>query len=171
MLFFFGYLFDSVDSLENRNVTWNSVLLILRYAFGYPYNIANLLLLKLNISIKCSIMELLLKSKTVQEHFITKEPVFHSRLANSLIKELSIFLQITVSALSTSYFSNLVQILTGMASQACLTCSTSSAVARVLVPWGYSLPILGYNFFRSSFGSSVPKELIVMLIVRRSASN
>jgi hypothetical protein len=50
-------------------------------------------------------MELLLKSKTVQEHFITKEPVFHSRLANSLIKELSIFLQITVSAFSTSYFS------------------------------------------------------------------
>ena len=50
------------------------------------------------------------------------------------------------------------------------TWSISSALASWLLPSGQRRPIAGNSFARDSLESSVPKELMVMLIVRRSAS-
>ena len=56
-------------------------------------------------------------------------------------------------------------------SHAWRTWSTSSALASWLLPSGQRRPIQGNSFARDSLESSVPKELMVMLTVRRSASN
>ena len=50
------------------------------------------------------------------------------------------------------------------------TWSSSSALASALFPAGNSFPIAGKRRARSVLLSDVPNELIVMLIVRRSAS-
>ena len=93
------YYRKSVDSkakriyLEYRNVAGNSVLLILRYTLGNPYNITDFLLLQFNICIEGAKMELLLPCEAVQEHFVCEKLVFHSRFADSLIKENPVLLE------------------------------------------------------------------------------
>jgi hypothetical protein len=64
----------------------------LRYTLGNPYNIADFLLLQLDICKEGGKVELLLECQAVQEDFISKKFVFHGRLVGRLIKELPIFL-------------------------------------------------------------------------------
>lgn len=86
-------------SLQNGDITVDSVLLVLRNTLGNPNDVSDFLLLQLDVSVEYAVVELLLESLSVQKDFGFKKLVLQRFVAGGGIKERSVFMENFASGL------------------------------------------------------------------------
>ena len=153
---------DWNHSLEYRYIIVYPVSCILRNTLCYPCNISNLLFLQLHIAAEHAVLELLQKRELIEVYLHVEEMILKLCGNSKSPRSSPVWAEAGAELSKNERYSLTLANLANLINVVCF--------GKALLPAGNNRPMAGKSSPRCSLERPVSKELMVIFIVRLSAS-